>query len=318
MEKIDIYAVKHKNNDNVRNSRSGGFFIAISDYMLDHGGIVYGCILNEDFEAIHVRADNKLIRNKMCGSKYIQSKLGNIYQLVKKDLEENKLVLFTGTSCQIEGLKLFLKKDFDNLYCVDIVCHGVNSPKVYKNYLEWIQKKNKSEIDSIDFRNKKDFGWKSHIETVYFKNKKKRNYEIFKNLFVEDLILRPSCYNCPFKNLNHPGDITIADYWGVEKAAPEFDDNKGTSLVIINNKKGSRIFELLKENIKYKKTNIKDSMQPAFLEPSKMPKERNDFWRDFNCKDFDYIAKNYGGYNLKSKIIVFIKYFYKKIKLGGH
>lgn len=141
-----VYAVKHKSEIIRAESRSGGIFTALSDYILGNGGVVYGCILTEDFMAVHVRADNVDIRNQMRGSKYIQSKLGNVYKNIKEDLINGKKVMFSGTSCQIAGLRSFLDKDYKELFCVDIVCHGVPSTKVWIKYLSWQEKKIKQKL----------------------------------------------------------------------------------------------------------------------------------------------------------------------------
>lgn len=235
-----VYAVKHKDEATRAASRSGGIFTALSDRVLSDGGVVYGCILTDDFSAIHIRAENTEERNRMRESKYIQSKLGNTFKNVKLDLDTGKRVLFSGTSCQVAGLKRYLGKEYNNLFCVDIVCHGVPSKKVWNAYLRWQEEKNHSKVVKVDFRNKRDFGWHDHVETLYFKNGKSSNSYVFRNLFYGHTVLRPSCYECQYKSVMHPGDITIADYWGIEKAAPEFDDNKGVSLVLVNNEAGEK------------------------------------------------------------------------------
>ena len=242
-----VFAVKHKDESTRADSRSGGIFTALSDQVLSNGGVVYGCILTDDFNAVHIRADNAEERNRMRGSKYIQSKLGDTFKNVKADLDARRSVLFSGTSCQVAGLKKYLGKEYDDLFCVDIVCHGVPSKKVWNAYLRWQEQKNHSKVAGVNFRNKRDFGWRDHVETLYFENGKSTSSRVFKDFFYGHTVLRPSCYECPYKSVMHPGDITIADYWGIEKAAPEFDDNKGVSLVLINNKTGDNAFEKVKE-----------------------------------------------------------------------
>lgn len=292
-----VYAAKHKDFDIRINSRSGGVFTALSDNILIKKGVVYGCVLTDDFKAIHSKATSPQDRDKMRGSKYIQSSLNNIFKDVYIELEKNIPVLFSGTSCQIDGLKSFLSKEYDNLLCVDIVCHGVPSPKIWNEYLKWQEQRNNAKCTGIDFRNKIDHGWKAHIETLTMnKNDNsviKIDSEIFKSLFYSHNVLRPSCYHCPYKSTIHPGDITIADYWGIDKAAPGFNDDKGVSLILINNEKGKKIFESVLDNLDYQNCKIEDSMQPPLIKPFPKPIERDMFWKDFENKGFDFIVKKY-------------------------
>lgn len=290
------YAVKHKDSEVRARSRSGGIFTALSDKILASKGVVYGCILTEDLHAVHVRATTHEGRDKMCGSKYIQSQMGDVFKSVKDDLEEGLEVLFSGTSCQVSGLHDYLCKDYSNLICVDIVCHGVPSPAVWDSYLEWQKKRNKGKIEKVDFRNKTNFGWAAHVESLYLDNGKRIDSEIFKTLFYGHAILRPCCYKCPYKDIVHPGDITIADYWGIDKASPGFNDNKGVSLVLVNNEIGRRLFDEVNNSIEYQETRIEDSMQQPFYAPFKEPKYRAAFWRDFNKNKFSIVAKRYGNY----------------------
>lgn len=297
-----VYAVQHKDEKIRAASRSGGVFTAISDNVLEQDGVVYGCVLDDSFDAIHIRTENAESRNRMRGSKYIQSKLGDTYKNIKRDLMDGRRVLFTGTSCQVAGLKQYLQKEYEDLLCIDIVCHGVPSPKVWDAYLQWQEKKNKSKVKAVDFRNKKDYGWRAHVETLSFENGRAISSRVFTNLFYGHIILRPSCYECPYKSVMHPGDITIADYWGIEKAAPEFDDNKGVSLILVNNETGANVFEAVKECVKWKETRLEDSMQQPLKSPFPEPDNRDIFWHDFASKSFDSVAKKYGGAGIVNKV----------------
>lgn len=285
-----VFAVKHKDELTRAKSRSGGVFTAISDLFLN-GGVVYGCVLDNDFNAHHIRVEDKSGRDKMRGSKYIQSQMRDCFKQVKKDLDEGREVLFSGTSCQVAGLRCYLQKDYSNLLCIDIVCHGVPSSKVWHKYLDWISKGKK--VTEVDFRNKTDFGWEAHVETIKMGNEKVDS-EVFKTLFYGHNVLRPSCYECPYKSIHHPGDISIADYWGIDNAAPGFNDNKGVSLVLVNTEKGQEYFEKAKNDVEWRETRIEDSMQPPLKAPFPKPKEREQFWKDFESKDFSYIVKKYG------------------------
>lgn len=294
-----VYAARHNNSDIRANSRSGGVFTALSDIVLNNGGVVYGCALSENLEAVHIRAVNSEQRNLMCGSKYLQSTQGDIFLQVKKDVMEGKIVLYTGTSCQIAGLKAFLGQEYNNLICMDIVCHSVPSTEVWKKYIKWQEDRHKAKCLKINFRNKNKFGWVNHVETLTMINKKGKTFNVdsrvFANLFTGLYINRPSCYKCPYKSVVHPGDITLGDYWGIEKAAPEFDDNKGVSLLLINNEKGLKLFEKFNGCLEYKKTDIKLSLQPALVKPFEKPSDRQDFWRDLDNCSFKAVAKKYGG-----------------------
>lgn len=308
-----VFAVKHKDIDVRMESRSGGIFTALSDYILENNGIVYGCILTENMLAEHIRVTSKEERDKMRGSKYIQSSLGNVFEYVKNDLIQGKQVLFSGTSCQIAGLQLFLGKEFTNLLCVDIVCHGVPSPLIWINYLKWQEERANSEIESVDFRNKKDFGWNSHIESLYMKNNSRVDSEVFKELFYGHEILRPCCHRCPYKSIMHPGNITIADYWGIKNAAPGFDDNKGVSLVLLNDDIGKNMFNAVSDCLDFKECDIEKSMQPPLEAPFPSPDNRYNFWSDFYLKKFECLARKYANYGWVNKMKRFIYKIIKKL-----
>ncbi len=309
---ISVYAVKHTSTTVRMNSRSGGIFTALSDEILKRNGVIYGCIMKDQYTAEHIRAESPDDRDKMRGSKYIQSNMEGCFQQVKKDLLTGREVLFSGTSCQADGLRSYLGKEYDNLICLDIICHAVPSRKVWESFVRNQEKKH-GECTDIDFRNKKDFGWADHIETLSFDKKGKKKYvdtEIFKNMFYGDYISRPSCYECPYKSIYHPGDITIGDYWGIEKAAPGFDDGKGVSLVIINTEKGRHMFNAVKDSCEYTETKIEDSMQAPLSRPIGKPENRNEFWTDYKKYDFSRIIKKYGTKNRKQ----IIKYYLRRLK----
>lgn len=301
-----VYAVKHKDFDVRMASRSGGIFTAVSDAVLEEGGIVYGCAFNEAFEALHIRAETKEERNRMRGSKYIQSNLADSFKNARADLAAGRKVLFSGTSCQIAGFRSFLGRDYgDRLFCMDILCHGVPSPLVWKKYLQWQEEQNEGKCVDADFRNKKDFGWDEHVETLWLQKPdgtvKAVNGRVFRNLFYSHKIIRESCYYCPYKDITHPGDMTIGDFWRVEKAVPDFDDNCGVSLVLLNTEHAVRLFDAVKGDLEFSPCRIEDSMQTPLKKPFRRPEGRDEFWRDFREQPFDYIAKKYGHYSKESE-----------------
>ena len=305
------YAVIHKNSEVREASRSGGIFTALSNEILELGGVVYGCVLDEKMNAVHVRADSIPLRDKMRGSKYVQSATHPVYEDVERDLCSGKQVLFTGTSCQIAGVHGFLKRDYTNLLCVDLVCHGVPSPKVFEDYVKWQESKNSAKCIDFNFRNKKDFGWHAHVETLLMKRRsgkiKEVHSQIYTTLFYGHSILRPACYYCPYKSILHPSDITIADLWGVEKAAPRFNDDKGTSLVLINTDKGVEAFDSVKDKLFFEVCDLNDCMQPPLQAPFDKPSNREEFWIDYANLGFQNIAVKYGGYTRKMRIKHMIK-----------
>lgn len=288
-----VYAVKHKDENIRAGSRSGGFFTAVSDVVLENGGAIYGCVLNENFLAEHRRAVTKEERDLFRGSKYIQSDMNNCYALCADDLNDGSQVLFSGTPCQIEGLNNFLnlkKADTSNLVTIDIICHGVPSPKVWSDFLK--QEFPQKNIQSVRFRDKKKFGWREHIETVVVDGVEFSS-KTFKDLFYSHYILRPSCFECNYKNLHRQSDITIGDYWKIEDNDKDFDDDKGVSFVKLNTEKGEKFFNACSEQLIIRKLPLKTSIQPALDHNYKKPDERKNFWVDYKTLSVSEISEKY-------------------------
>lgn len=293
LNKIETYAIKHKDFNIRMNSRSGGIFTALSDYILDNKGVTYGVGYKENFVVCYKRAETKEERNNFRGSKYVQSELNDMFKRVKNDLENNRWVLFSGTPCHVAGLVKYLgKKKYEKLLLVDIVCHGVPSPKMFNDYIYYIEKKYNNRINNFNFRDK-TFGWTQSIESFEIQGKKYAK-TIYSNLFNSCLSFRESCYNCQFTNLSRPSDITIADCWGIAENRPDIDDNKGVSLVIINTEKGKFIQENILSNLEYYIIDINDYLQPRLREPNKRSEKVDVFWDDYLNNGFTYIAKKYG------------------------
>lgn len=288
------YAVKNKDESTRSASRSGGMFTALSDLVLNDGGVVYGCVLSDDFrKAQHIRAVTKNERNKMRGSKYIPSEIRDCYKLCGEDLKNGKKVLFSGTPCQIEALNCYLevkKIDTSNLLRVDILCHTVASPLVWNKFLDWRSKD--GHIDNVDFRDKKTFGWAHHEESITVDGKVHYS-RIFAVIFGKNLSSPAYCSNCHFKSYDRPSDITLGDYWGITELDEAFDDNKGVSLVLANTQKGDEYFSKCVDCIEYRKFNLFDSIQPAFESSIRIPENQNRFYSDLQNKDFDTIIQKY-------------------------
>lgn len=301
-----VYAVRHKNNKEIKTSRSGAMFTALSDFIFERKGIVYGVGFADHFRGVHKRITNREDCKDLKGSKYVQSDLTDIFRSVKKDLADGFPVLFSGTPCQTSGLHSFLgKKEWENLYLCDIVCHGVPSPKVWADYLEYVETKENRLIEKVNFRDK-ERGWKAHFESFVFQGGKKIITRTFTDLFYKHLILRPSCSSCKFTNTRRPSDITIADFWGWEKAVPGFnDDDLGCSLVFVNTPKGDQLFKHILPEIHAIQTDLAHCMQPNLEHPSVFSPKYDSFWEDYQRKGFDFVVKKYGDKGFRHKISQF-------------
>lgn len=316
LEEPLAYAARHKNLEELRYSRSGAVFIAFSDYILNQGGVVYGAGYADHFRVVHKRATTKEERDEFKGSKYVQSDMNTIFRQVKKDLREGMCVLFSGTPCQTAGLNSYVgKKLRENLYLLDIVCHGVPSPFIWRDYVDYIEKKNKSKIKFLEFRDK-SIGWyQPHQESFVLQNNKRVVDFLLRYLFYSGLVSRPSCERCHYCNLNRPSDISIGDFWGYERSVPEMNsDNKGISLVICNTKKGQELFMNSKSSLWNKSVNLDESLQPNLQHPSIPNPKWEAFQRDYcNC-GFMYVIKKYGTKSFAFRLKGFIKGLLKKIK----
>lgn len=292
-DKNIVYAVKHK-NENVRAvSRSGGIFTALSDFVLSNKGIIYGCALNDDFLSEHRRATNQEERNCFRGSKYIQSNIGNTYELCANDLKKGLEVLFSGTPCQIDALNNYLSLkhiDTTSLLTVDILCHGVPSPMVWKDFIK--EKFTDKNIEAVDFRDKKNYGWRDHVETITVDGQEISGKD-YTNLFYSHYILRPSCFSCNYKKENRVSDITIGDYWKIENNDKSFDDDKGVSIVKLNSEKGKKYFESVKNELTIKEFPIATSIQPALDHNYVPPSNRDDFWNEYGSMSLKDLETKY-------------------------
>lgn len=294
MSAVDtVFAVKHKNEEIRVASRSGGVFTALSDVIIENGGVVYGCALDKEFTAIHKRAETKEQRDEFRGSKYVQSKIGNTFKLVEQDLKTGRFVLYSGTPCQIHGLINFLElKNIDTkkLLTVDILCHGVPSPQIWKDFLS--NNFDVQNIEKVNFRDKKNFGWRDHVETITV-NGKEISSKDYTNAFYSHLILRQSCFTCHYKNKQRISDITIGDYWKIEDNDKSFDDNKGVSLVIVNTKQGKKFFEQCHESCIIKEFPISTSIQTAMDHNYQEPILRKNFWTEYNGNNLSELTEKY-------------------------
>ena len=247
-------------NQTRKKSSSGGVFYELASTIIKDGGVVFGAKFNDNWEVVHDYSTKLNSIKQFQKSKYVQSRTDDCFIKVKDFLTQGKVVLFSGTPCQIAGLKKFLHKPYGNLITIDIICHGVPSPIVWRKYLRELTKKLPNGINSItgiDFRDK-TVSWRNYKISIYSRSKNhNRVYskDIYQDpymlFFLDNVTLRPSCHNCHFRNHKSNSDLTLGDFWGVENVLKEMDDEIGTSLVLLNTTKGKVLFERI--NLERKK-----------------------------------------------------------------
>jgi len=306
-------------------SSSGGIFTLIAEQIMASGGIVFGARFDDNFNVVHDYVETKEDLNSLRGSKYLQSKIRETYKEVEKNLKQGRNVLFSGTPCQIAGLNSFLRKTYDNLFTVDIICHGVPSPLVWHKYIEHREEIAGSKTREIAFR-RKDEGWRQFSISFIFSNGKEyiKSYknDLYMRAFLKDICLRPSCYNCQFKTLNRDSDITLADFWGIQNILPEMDDDKGTSLIFVNSKKGQEMLEKTKSSMTFKEVDINEavSYNSAAIKSARYNPKRGDFFRDLDRMSFEHLVKKYCSdpvlTRIKRKIKLIIRSILKELGLS--
>ena len=276
------YAAINPNDDIRMESSSGGIFTMLAEVVIDEGGVVIGVRFDESWEAIHDYTEKKEGLSVFRGSKYVQSRVGYSYIKVREFLKEGRKVIFSGTSCQIAGLNHFLCKEYDNLLTVEVVCHGVPSPKIWRKYISSLSPS--LNFTYISMKDKSDSwrGYKIRIKgEIDFVNEK-ASKNMYMLAFAQNLSLRPSCFNCPAKAGKSYSDIILADYWGIEHVVPKMDDDKGTSFVCINTVNGAKMFD--KVITKRTESSYEASVKynSCFFESTKEPIGRKDFFASFS------------------------------------
>lgn len=304
------YAARHKEIDEVLRSRSGAAFVAISDYILEHRGVVYGAGYKDHFRVVHKRATTHEERDEFRGSKYVQSDLTGIFRLVKEDLKRGSTVLFSGTPCQTAGLRSFVgKKLADNLILTDIVCHGTPSPSIWKDYIGYMESRYNTTFDAVNFRDKVKYGWKEHKETFISNKGEFIEGGLYTQLFYKHIMFRKSCGICHYANLTRPSDITLADFWGWERNVPNMNvDDNGISLVLLNTEKGKRIFHSASQQMDVKEVDIQNCLQSTLQYPSPTHPLRDKFEKDYTNYGFESVINKYVFPSLLRKVINKIKY----------
>ena len=298
----EALAIKNKNQEIRQRSTSGGFFPLLAERVLEKGGIVFGAEYDEKFQVRHISITDKRELQKLQGAKYVQSVLGECLTEVKQELERERLVLFSGTPCQCAGLQSFLGEKYSNLIMVDLVCHGVPAPKVWEAYIAYRSKKENKGIlpEKINMRSKitgwSHYGYSTEFDygggmISYVPNSR----DLFMRAFIGNICLRRSCGACEFKGIERCTDFTLGDYWGIWNQAPDFDDDKGTSVVFVHSDKGKQILDILKPDCEVLEVKMDAAYQEniSMISSSEAHTGREEFLQSINKMSFEEQVKKF-------------------------
>lgn len=297
MERLYM-AAKSISNDVRRKSASGGIFFELAKLVLDENGIVYGAAFTESWEVQHIRVSKEEELPKLQGSKYSQSTIVTVFADIKKDLNEGRMVLFCGTPCQANAVLAYVGySNRDKLLLCDIVCHGVTNSQLFKDLIELLEKKH-GRIVEFKFRNK-ETGWKKQKWSAVFYTGKEcietEEINAFHNLYSKNLIQRPSCYKCPFTTVDKKTDLTLGDFWGIERLNSNIEDTLGVSLIIIHSDKGLKYINKLNDKIITIECSKEQCLQPQLISPTVKPTDYDEFWNEYvRCDQFITVLKKYG------------------------
>ncbi len=296
----------YSNDNSLReHSSSGAIFSELAQEVLRKGGVVYGVALSSDCRSAEfIRVNDIGALDKLRGVKYLQAKVGSTFEKVKNDLENGITVLFVGTPCQANGLKCYLRRDYDNLYCVDMVCHGVPSQELWKKYIESIERKYKCAVKNVNFRSKEQ-GWGDYGVCRNGSTKSifsLKTSDPYLQMFIWNYSLRPSCYSCEAKK-NPLSDITMGDFWGIEKIDPDINDGKGISMVIARTDKGLALFDGI-QSVHKKEVEYDEAIKENWVEHKSVerPAQRDTFYADMNSMGFKPLGQKYIPKSIKKRI----------------
>lgn len=305
------FACSAKDENFTKQSSSGGVFAILANMYIKEQAVIYGAAFDYNWNVCHIRADKKDELKRLYTSKYVQSDIGNTFRQVKNDLDNGKKVLFAGTPCQVAGLKSYLQKDYLNLLAVDFICHGVPSPLVWQRYIDKLEQDLKSKITEISFRDKKD-GWKSFNFKLMTANGdvfyEKHGDNTYMKGFLKDLYLRPSCYDCKFKTLQRASDITLADFWGIEKIISDMNIDEGVSLCWSSSEKGKQVLADVLNRTDYYEVKLREAIKhnSSAIKSVEMHKNRDKFFEEVNNSDADIISlieKYYDNRSLRKRLL---------------
>ncbi len=315
--KPEIYAFKNKDDCIREESSSGGVFRALAQYIISKDGVVYGAETDSNFVVRHSAADNMDDAKKFSGSKYVQSQMNESFTDIRQLLENKRYVLFSGTPCQVAGLKLFLGKDYETLYTVDFICHGVPSPLMWKHFIDSVKQQNGG-IKAVVCRD--TLTWGEHITKVILSDGTVKYTTDYIQLFLSNCAIRSSCFKCKFTSCDRVGDFTMADYWGLKNCFPEFYDTKGASVLFFNTDKAKKLYDVLNEAGYMINSDITKVLpyQPQLVSPIHKTRICTTFWKDYKKRGYEFVFKKYiikkHGRRLKFAVARYISTIRKGIR----
>lgn len=312
------YAVRSKNIDVLKISSSGGVFYSLASFVLENNGVVIGALFDKDFNVKHGMVSNLMDLNKLCGSKYVQSDINDIFIKVKQQLEENKTVLFVGSSCQTAALTTFLGGKPQKLFLVDFICHSVVSEKVFNEYKIYLEKKHNGKIVDFKFRDKAD-GWIKSGLRVEFSNGKVYSAPLYKDVYMQgyfkNLNTKEVCKTCKYKNFKSKSDLTLGDFWGVELLKPDFYDYLGNSILVLNTHKGELLFKEVSDQFEIEDISLQNILKynKGLVESFQFNEKRKDYFK--NAEKVGYIKplEKYTKTNIVKRVLIKLK---ELIKIG--
>lgn len=307
------FLMRLKDKEELSRSQSGGAFYALATYFITKGGIVFGAAFDDQWNVKHIKVETAVDLERLRMSKYVQSSINDVFRIIRSLLKNGKEVMFSGTPCQVAALKSYIPTSLHkNLFCVDIICHGVPSPKIWNDYVAYIESKYKSKIVKACFRDKR-FGWHGAVESFMLDNGREVFRKTSNTLYFRNLSVRDSCSNCPYTNTKRVGDITVGDFWGLPKES-SYEDGLGTSLMLINSDTGMEYLRCISDVALIEEKNIEECLQPQLKGPITLNVERNNFIKDYNSRGFKYIAKKYSDIGVQYKINLYYTLLKNKVK----
>lgn len=316
------YAAIHKNSAIRMESTSGGVFSVLCQWVFDHGGVVFGAAYADDFSVEHRYIQSMDELSTLRTAKYAQSQIGDSLQRVKKFLADGRYVLFSGTPCQTGGLRAFLRRDYEKLILVDLICHGVPSPAVWSKYIDYRSKTDASGAapESINLRDK-ETGWPGYSARFIYENgvsySARNTEDPYLRCFVGNLCLRPACYDCRFKGGSRCSDFTLGDYWGVWNQFPEYDDGKGTSLVLLHSERARSLWQEFGTQMRSCQIPLPECLNenPSALVSPALPEKRSSFMERYKNEDFKRLVQELlPQTNVKTGRLTFLHRVSEKLK----